>query len=328
MSFKISIIVPCYNIEKYLSRCIESVLEQTHTNFELLLLDDGSNDSTLDICNDFKKKDSRVKVFVHDNKGVSYTRNRGIREAQGELIMFVDGDDYLEPNYIETHVQHYKQGTIVISGFLNEKGEEIIENINFKRCLGTSDFKMFLQHNLLKLIEHDALSTPCCKLYDLKLIQFNSIFFDEHLTYQEDLLFNLAYFSYFNEYKLLRYFGYHYISNSGSSTSRFHQNFKYTRILYEKLLPYVKEDGDNLLLKEFLFQTLLRRLANVFHKDNPNSLFKKNQEVSQVVNSIEYNYSVGIVNQLPINTLFTMLLQLKNSFLITLYFKTRELFLS
>lgn len=94
---KISIIVPVYNSEKYLCRCIDSVLEQTYSDFELLLVDDGSKDNSGKICDEYATKDHRIKVFHKENKGVSSARNFGINVAIGEWVIFIDSDDYFTP---------------------------------------------------------------------------------------------------------------------------------------------------------------------------------------------------------------------------------------
>ncbi len=98
----ISIIVPIYNVEKYLSKCIESLLNQTYTNIEILLVNDGSTDNSKKICEQFKGKDSRIKLINKENGGLSDARNKGLQKSIGKYITFVDSDDYVEKNYIET----------------------------------------------------------------------------------------------------------------------------------------------------------------------------------------------------------------------------------
>ena len=98
----ISIIIPVYNAEKYLDRCLNSILEQTYNNFELILIDDFSTDKSQEICKEFTKKDSRISLLVNEvNKGVSFTRNKGIYEAKGEFITFIDSDDWVNKTYLE-----------------------------------------------------------------------------------------------------------------------------------------------------------------------------------------------------------------------------------
>lgn len=97
----ISIIVPVYNLEKYIERCITSVLQQTYTNFELLLVNDGSTDSSLHICQRFAQKDSRIRVLSQENKGVGKARNFGLDQMKGDFIFFLDGDDWVTPDCLE-----------------------------------------------------------------------------------------------------------------------------------------------------------------------------------------------------------------------------------
>ena len=97
----ISIIVPVYNVEKYLQKCIESIINQTYTNIEIILVDDGSNDKCPKICDEYLKKDNRISAFHKKNGGLSDARNYGIKEAKGEYISFVDSDDFVDNNYIE-----------------------------------------------------------------------------------------------------------------------------------------------------------------------------------------------------------------------------------
>lgn len=96
---KISVIVPVYNSEKYVRRCIESVIMQTYQNWELIMVDDGSEDNSLTILYEYEKQDSRIKVIHQDNKGPGNARNKGINHATGDYIVFVDSDDRIDENY-------------------------------------------------------------------------------------------------------------------------------------------------------------------------------------------------------------------------------------
>ena len=98
---KISVIIPVYNVESYLSKCIDSILCQTYTDFELLLVDDGSSDASGKICDMYKENDNRIRVFHKKNEGVSKARNLALNNALGEFVIFVDSDDWIEPNTFE-----------------------------------------------------------------------------------------------------------------------------------------------------------------------------------------------------------------------------------
>ena len=111
----ISIIVPVYNVEKYISRCIESVLCQTFTNFELILVDDGSPDNSVSICEKYMEKDARVSLIHKENGGLSSARNAGIDSAKGEYLLFVDGDDVIHPKTLEILYSNLKDSNAQIS---------------------------------------------------------------------------------------------------------------------------------------------------------------------------------------------------------------------
>lgn len=106
---KISVIVPVYNVEKYLPRCIDSILAQTFTDFELLLIDDGSKDHSGEICDQYAKKDNRIRVFHKENEGISATREYGLNKTQGNYIQFVDSDDWIEKEMLQ--LMHDKANT-------------------------------------------------------------------------------------------------------------------------------------------------------------------------------------------------------------------------
>ena len=105
----VSIIIPVYNTEKYLSKCLESVINQTYKNLEIILINDGSTDKSKEICESFAKKDKRIQILNKENSGVSSARNHGMRLAKGQYIAFIDGDDYAEENYIEELLKNLKQ---------------------------------------------------------------------------------------------------------------------------------------------------------------------------------------------------------------------------
>lgn len=97
----VSVVVPIYNVEKYLRKCIETIVNQTYNNIEIILVNDGSTDNCLQICNDFKQKDKRIKVINKENGGLSDARNTGLKNAHGKYICFIDSDDYVHENYVE-----------------------------------------------------------------------------------------------------------------------------------------------------------------------------------------------------------------------------------
>ena len=126
----ISIIVPIYNVEKYLKKCIDSIINQTYKNLEIILVDDGSPDNCGKICDEYAKKDNRIKVIHKENGGVSSARNVGVENATGEYIGFVDSDDYIEKDMYEVLINNLKKENADISIISNYEvyKNKIIEN--------------------------------------------------------------------------------------------------------------------------------------------------------------------------------------------------------
>ena len=129
----ISVIVPVYNVEEYLEECLNSILVQTYTNLEILIVNDGSTDNSLEILQEFSQRDSRITIFTKENGGLSSARNLAIDEAKGEYFTFIDSDDYIEENYIEYLMKSLIDNEADISivnsyHMINGKRKDIINN--------------------------------------------------------------------------------------------------------------------------------------------------------------------------------------------------------
>ncbi|WP_159779001.1 glycosyltransferase family 2 protein, partial [Flavobacterium sp. 9AF] len=223
---RISIIIPCFNAENYIARCIESVLNQTYADFELLLIDDGSFDKTRKVCEFYLKKDSRIAYHYQSNKGVSAARNFGIRKATGSKIMFIDADDYVDQNIVNSLVNVIdKRDNLVIPicGMCHVKQGIESKNSNYQMLLKNGRYNLNADERLT-LFEFENLSSPCCKLYDREILKKNNIKFNEAITYQEDLIFNLDYFKFVKNIVLVPSFDYYYIENETSSSLKYHEN--------------------------------------------------------------------------------------------------------
>ena len=115
MEPKVSVIVPVYNLEDYIERCVESIISQTYTNIEIILINDGSVDSSLEKCMEYAKKDNRIIVLDQKNKGVSAARNLGLDKATGKYVTFVDGDDCIHGKYIEILISGFNNANVIFS---------------------------------------------------------------------------------------------------------------------------------------------------------------------------------------------------------------------
>lgn len=187
----ISIIVPAYNAQRYIEKCLNSLLEQTYEKIEILVIDDGSKDDTGPICDVYKERDTRIKVFHVENGGVSRARNYGIAEAAGEYIMFVDSDDYVTDDYVETHYHAIceKDADWAITGYYicypTSQEKNIVEN-NYCGIYNKKNFgKIFSE-----LYRKYFLNSPWNKIYKKELITKE---FCTDMALGEDLRFNLDY---------------------------------------------------------------------------------------------------------------------------------------
>lgn len=204
----ISIIVPVYNVEEYLNDCIDSILAQTYTNFELILVDDGSTDGSRDICDQYAEKDIRVKVIHKENGGVSSARNIGLSYAGGVFVTFVDSDDTVDKCYLESFSQQYD---LSIQGYIH------VSNNGRKK----------IAYNPL-VVENDMVFLYCekgysnavwGKLFRLDIIKAFSIIFPEWLSFSEDTVFSLKYAIRCSSMSVSNATGYNYfvrVNNSGA----------------------------------------------------------------------------------------------------------------
>lgn len=184
----ISIVVPVYKSEKTLGGCLESLMAQTYRDIEVICVIDGSPDACGEICDSYAKKDSRIKVIKRENGGVSSARNRGIDEANGEYLMFVDSDDTVEPTYCEKmwNACEETRAEIVICGFHHwYVGRDVVKLPSNPGVYDTSTYG----EDFLKLYQEGFLNMPWNKLFQKKLAGR----FDTTLSLGEDLLFNMDY---------------------------------------------------------------------------------------------------------------------------------------
>lgn len=218
---KISVIIPVYNVETYLQKCVDSILGQTYKDFELLLINDGSTDSSPMICDNYAKQDSRVKVFHKENEGVSRTRNFGLEKAEGDWVWFVDSDDYAEPDTLQRFVDvvsDHPDIDIYKFGFDMEGSNKNMTFQASEPVLLTSTSRMILE-----------LETNCYTGFLWNTIFRRSVIgnkkFNEDISYCEDHLFS---FNAFSEARLLyidQNIGYHYIvKDSGNNLSNIHRH--------------------------------------------------------------------------------------------------------
>ena len=200
---KVSIIVPVYNTEKYLARCIDSILAQTFTDFELILVNDGSKDNSGKICDEYAQKDSRIIVIHKENGGVSSARNKGIDVAQGDWISFVDSDDWISSDFLSSFIY---DADLIICGLELFGAKQVQHLPEEKRLQNKDEISIWLTSNYSK----SYIPSQCSKLYRHDVIKKYNIRFNTTLIRCEDTLFNFEYLNYCNKIKLFKVAPYHY----------------------------------------------------------------------------------------------------------------------
>lgn len=208
----VSIIIPVYNVENRIRACIESVLNQSYPDIELILIDDGSKDASFLICQEFEKLDSRVHAYTQENQGVSFTRNRGIQLAKGKYIQFVDSDDLIESTMTETLLSFLEQTDtdLAVCGIV-KKGEGICDEIIPKKSgrVNLSELNTVYPN----IFSNYVLYSPVNKMYKKEFIQTG---FEKGLSFGEDFLFNLNYVQNIQSIVFIQQSLYHYLIASDS----------------------------------------------------------------------------------------------------------------
>ncbi len=236
---EISVIVPVYNAEKYLRRCIDSILAQTFTDFELLLINDGSNDHSGEVCDEYAQKDFRIRVFHKENGGVSSARNMGLDNAMGNWVTFIDSDDAINSDYLYSMISQ-SDADLIMSSF------EIMDNItqwdNFinNHIFFEDDIKYFIE----KYIWSAQFCAPWCKLYKRSII--DNLRFNTEISLAEDTIFVFGYLCQVKSVRTIEKFDYLYNRHVDDSLS-----MKYRTI--EEYRKIIKNNYDNFRIIETRF---------------------------------------------------------------------------
>lgn len=250
MTDLLTIIVPVYNVEKHVERMLQSVCAQTYENLQIILIDDGSTDGSLQICKEWEKKDKRIKVYTQQNCGVAKTRNRGIELAEGKYLMFVDADDWIEPDMLQVlYDAAVKYGADVANCMLQEEKNETQKSADAFRICEKGDMKV----SCFETREESGLALllvwgPVCKLYRTDIVR--DIRFEEYKI-GEDLLFNTNVIcnDKFQRVATVYYPFYHYIIYPGSAMQQsFQQKYldamKVEEECYDKLTAISEKYAD------------------------------------------------------------------------------------
>ena len=278
---KVSVIIPVYNVEKYLDKCIESILNQTLKEIEVILINDGSKDRSNFICKKYEKRDKRIKYINKSNEGCSKARNIGIILAQGKYIAFVDPDDFIEKNMYEImyNISEKSFLDILICGIkrLDENYQVIKEKIP-EKYLNKMDY-----YNS----KNDCFNSPCNKLYKREFILKNNIFFPINTHMGEDLVFNVKAFYFTNKIGIVKKCLYNYYKNILSVTNNFNKQFEIYKSLEEIFNFFLKFETKQ-YLKIFNYFLLRSGICNMYGLIE-NMRIEKNKNWKKALNLVEKN---------------------------------------
>jgi glycosyltransferase EpsH len=263
----ISVIIPIYNIDKYIQKCLDSLNIQTYNEYEVIMVDDGSTDGSTKICKEYSADSDRFKYIHTENHGVSHARNVGIKNAKGEFITFVDGDDYVEKDYLEKLYNALTQSSsdIAACSYYRTYDE------------GEKSTSVYICKEKTVVCAGAALDMICDpvfpwvgwgwgKMYRRSIIEGNSITFDEEIKMNEDSLFNVQAISVAKSVVLLNDYLYYYRIHGSSAT---HQSIKNPAKLYTRIVAF-------------------ERILRIARTKYPDSVFERRVRLTLIQTAIHY----------------------------------------
>jgi len=310
----ISIIVPVYNVELYLEKCLDSLVNQTFKNIEILLVNDGSTDSSAGICDKYAANDNRVKVFHIENAGVSNARNIGITSATGDYLMFVDSDDWMN---LETCEIAYEKATqtgaeiIFWSWYKEEPGKSFkvtylesnsdmlvtndVEKLK-RRCIG------LLGYELADPVKTDAFNTPWAKLYLRKFVLDSGILYKERKKVgMEDVLFNVEILQKVSKVAYLPKYLYHYRQDNPNSLTKVDTAAFFSKFnnLFDEIKAIPQKDEEKMAFSNRIAVSIINLMLSITAKHNKGTFSSRIKRVNEILydaristalNNLELNF--------------------------------------
>lgn len=327
---KVSIVVPIFNSSRYLTRCIESLTSQTFKNLEIILVDDGSTDNSLEICNFYKLKDTRIKIIHKENGGLSEARNSGLDYAVGEYIIFVDSDDYCDKEFVlkmYSEIESFKSEIVICGVSIDyiSNNYSYIKSIDNKYYFGQSE----ISELVYKLDEVGLLNYAWNKIYKKSILVENNLTFEKNAVPGEDIIFNSKYFQLINSANSIRDSLYHYIREDNDSLVT-----HYRKDLFDKIMYVNKKRGElynfydlNQVQHKKVFsykyiENIEACLYNLFRKNSNLRKYEKIKVINEIL--LHKGISAQLKYFIPINFydyLFKFLYKFKKSLLIYIIYK-------
>ena len=302
---QVSIIVPVYNVENYIERCLNSLVNQTFKDIEIITINDGSTDKSLELLNKYAKEDIRISVIDLGDEGVSYCRNLGIEKANGKYIMFVDSDDWIDSSMVEVMYKKAEENKLdlVMCSYIREfkdHSKEKIFNLPQEIIYKEDKVKNELLRKLVGPIKEelsnpemlDALGTVWGKLYRADILKENKIKFVDlkKIGSAEDTLFNIFTFNYLKKVMFLNKSMYHYWrDNPKSVTSQYNPKLKEQRkVFFKYISDFIKENNFEQVFEEALNNRICTSVLGLglieCSKNNKISRINKIKNIKIIIN--------------------------------------------
>ncbi len=281
----VTVIVPVYNVQDYIERCVESIQKQTYAQFECVLIDDGSEDNSKQLIQSRIQADSRFKYIYQENSGPSAARNRGIEEATGRFLIFVDADDYVEKDYLKKLYESMKEeNDIVCCGYtdISKYGTVFVNDFSVKH---------FSKNTLIECILKGTGGVLWGKIFKADIIKNNKIRFNKQLFMSEDMIFLLEYLRYVQNWDMIdeTLYCYNRLNETGISRNinyKYASNYiKLNECLEKKLLELSVERGKitnliNQRMYRFIYQSILSEAKS------QKSLLARKRKIEEIVNDV------------------------------------------
>lgn len=324
-NYMVSVIIPVYNVEKFLNRCVDSILSQTYKNIEIILVDDGAQDSSPQICDEYAHKDIRVKVIHKNNGGLASARNAGLKVAKGDYILFVDSDDWIKDITVEELLNIAVKNQVDFVRFIPVSAGYPDRPDGTPINFGTEDFMedgVYNKEKMIRDIYPRLFVTPQLtmgpivaawrSLYNRKFLVDNNLYFDEEVKYSEDAIFSAKVVYNSNKFYYIKG-GYYY--NYFYNTSSITKSFKKDRWNVCKILSSTfKKEFGNKSDYDFSKQLHLEDIYNVLNALGQNTYiesFKNRYKyVKDIFNDNFTKQSMKYINLTDVNIKLKIILYL------------------
>ncbi len=311
---KISIVVPVYNTAQYLPQCMDSLINQSFRDIEIIAVNDGSTDSSLDVLNQYAENDSRVRVIDKINEGVSVARNTALEGIVGEFLMFVDSDDWIELDTCQKALQVIEQYNcdVVMWSYIREFGDDSVRKKIFEKTIiyNSENVKKYIHrrfvggigNELSKPENLDALCPIWGKLYKTSIIKNNHIIFNDirKIGTYEDGIFNLHLFKYVSKAVFINEFFYHYRKNNNVSITSQYNPFLVEQwvALFGLMESYIDDNQFGDIYKEALYNRIAVSIMGLGLNEltSNKSVYEKIKYIESIVSTTQYRKAYKRLN--------------------------------